>query len=127
MDAAAGTAYGVIALAAYVLYVIALWRAFNKAGYPGILAIIPIVNVFFWVRIVGYSAWMTLLLLIPIVNFIFSIVVALRIGCGFGKGAVWSFSLLCLIPRRVPIPRPRSAAHVVQVVYDVVQVVMPDR
>lgn len=85
-------------LALYVIAVIALWRVFSKAGYFGLLALIPIVNVFFWVKIAGYSAWMTLLLLIPLVNLIFIIVVAVRVGRGFGKGGVWSFFLLFLIP-----------------------------
>ncbi|MHA3683262.1 DUF5684 domain-containing protein [Leucobacter sp. HY1910] len=86
----------VIALIWYVIIVIALWRVFSKAGYPGILAIIPIVNVFFLVKIAGYSAWMTLLLFVPIVNFIFAIFVALRTGERFGKGGVFSIFLLWL-------------------------------
>lgn len=94
----ASTTYMSVAIGIYVLYAIALWRVFSKAGYFGLLAFIPIVNIFIWVKIAGYSAWMTLLLLIPIVNIIFAIVVAVRIGRGFGKGGAWSFFLLWLIP-----------------------------
>ncbi|KAA9133861.1 DUF5684 domain-containing protein [Microbacterium caowuchunii] len=90
-----GTIFGIIV---YVLIAIALWRVFSKAGWPGILAIIPIVNVFVLVKIAGYSAWMTLLYIIPIVGWIFSIVVAVRVGRGFGKGGAFSFFLLWLIP-----------------------------
>ena len=67
---------GVIGLIWYILVVVALWKVFDKAGYPGILAIIPIVNVFILVKVAGYSAWLGLLYLIPIVGWIFSIVVA---------------------------------------------------
>lgn len=88
--------YSVVALVWYVLVAVALWRVFSKAGYPGILAIIPIVNLFVLVKIAGYSAWLTLLYLIPIVNLVFSIMVALRVGRGFGKGGAWSFFLLWL-------------------------------
>lgn len=87
----------VVLLVVYILYAIALWSVFGKAGYPGILALIPLVNVFFWVKIAGYSAWLTLLLLIPIVNVVFAIVLAVRVGHRFGKGGVWSFFLLWLI------------------------------
>jgi hypothetical protein len=90
--------WGVLSFLWYVLVAIALWMVFSKAGYPGILALIPIVNVFILVKIAGYSAWMTLLYLIPIVNIVFSIIVAIRVGRGFGKGGVWSFFLLWLIP-----------------------------
>lgn len=87
---------GVIGLIWYVILVIALWKIFTKAGYAGWLAIIPIVNVFVLVKIAGFSAWLGLLYLIPIVNIIFHIIVALRIGKGFGKGAVFSIFLLWL-------------------------------
>lgn len=89
--------YGIFAIAWYVIVAIALWRVFSKAGYPGILAIIPVVNIFILVKVAGYSAWMTLLYLIPIVNFIFGIFVAVRLGQRFGKGGAFSFFLLWLI------------------------------
>jgi len=89
--------YGVVGVVLYVLIAISLWRVFSKAGYPGILAIVPIVNVFILVKVAGYSAWMTLLMLIPIVNIIFSIVIAVRVGKNFGKGGVFSFFLLWLL------------------------------
>ena len=89
---------GLFVLAFYILVAVALWKVFEKAGYAGILALIPIVNVFIVVKIAGYSAWMTLLYLIPIVGWIFGIVVAVRVGERFGKGAGFSFFLLWLIP-----------------------------
>ena len=88
--------YGIFGIIWYVIVAIALWRIFSKAGYPGILAIIPIVNVFFLVKVAGYSAWMTLLYVIPIVNLIFSIFVAIRLGQRFDKGGAFSFFLLWL-------------------------------
>lgn len=88
--------YGVFAVVWYIIIAIALWRVFSKAGYPGILAIIPIVNVFVLVKVAGYSAWMALLYIIPIVNIIFSIFVAIRLGERFGKGGAFSFFLLWL-------------------------------
>lgn len=86
--------YSIWGVIVYVLVAIALWKVFSKAGYPGILAIIPIVNVFVLVKVAGYSAWMGLLYFIPIVNFIFAIVVAFKLGARFGKGGAFSFFLL---------------------------------
>lgn len=88
--------YGFVALAWYVVIAIALWRIFTKAGYAGILAVIPVVNVFVLVKVAGYSAWMTLLYLIPIVNIVFSVFMAVRLGQRFGKGGAFSFFLLWL-------------------------------
>lgn len=85
---------GLIALVFYVLVVIGLWKVFTKAGYPGILAIIPIVNIVFLVKIAGMSGWLALLYLIPIVGFVFGIIVAIKLGERFGKGGLFSFFLL---------------------------------
>lgn len=86
-----------ILLAYYVLLAIAMWKVFSKAGYFGLLAFIPIVNWFIQVKIAGFSAWWGLLILIPIVNVIFGIIVAIRIGRGFGHGALFSILLLWLV------------------------------
>lgn len=90
-----GTA-SLVMLAYYVLWVVAAWKVFSKAGYPGILALIPIVNVIVLVKIAGYSGWLVLLYLIPIVNVVFTILVALRLGERFGKGAAFSIFWLWL-------------------------------
>ena len=89
---------GLIALVFYVLVVIGLWKVFTKAGYPGILAIIPFVNVVFLVKIAGMSGWLALLYLIPIVGFIFGIIVAIKLGERYGKGGLFSFFLLFVFP-----------------------------
>ncbi|MDQ0726400.1 DUF5684 domain-containing protein [Microbacterium sp. W4I20] len=89
---------GLIALVFYVLVVIGLWKVFTKAGHPGILAIIPIVNVVFLVKIAGMSGWFALLYLIPIVNIVFGIIVAIKLGERFGKGGLFSFFLLFVFP-----------------------------
>lgn len=88
---------GLLTFLWYVLVAIAMWLVFKKAGWPGILALIPIVNIVILVKIAGYSGWMSLLYLIPIVNVVFSIVVAVKVGAAFGKGGAWSFFLLWLI------------------------------
>lgn len=92
------TAYIFAAIVVYVLSAIALWKVFSKAGFPGILAWIPIVNTILVVKIAGYSAWLVLLYLIPIVNIIFAIFVALRLGERFEKGAFFSLLWLWLFP-----------------------------
>lgn len=84
-----------LALAVYVLTVVALWKVFTKAGYPGWLAIIPIVNVVFLTKIAGFSGWFALLYIVPIVGFVFHVIVQIRIGRAFGHG--WVFSLFLLV------------------------------
>ena len=89
---------GLVGLALYIVYAVALWQVFAKAGYFGLLALIPIVNVIFLVKVAGMSGWWSLLYLIPIVNIVFAIIVAVNQGERFGKGAVFSFFLLWMFP-----------------------------
>jgi hypothetical protein len=89
---------GLIALVFYILVAVGLWKVFTKAGYPGILAIIPIVNLIFLVKIAGMSGWFALLYLVPIANLVLAIIVAFKLGARFGKGGVFSFLLLLLFP-----------------------------
>ncbi|WP_375385114.1 DUF5684 domain-containing protein [uncultured Microbacterium sp.] len=90
------TTSSVFGLIFYILTAVALWRIFQKAGLPGILGIIPIVNLFFLVKIAGMSMWLGLLYLIPIVGFVFGIIVAFKLGSAFHKGGVFSFFVLWL-------------------------------
>ena len=82
--------YSIGLLIFYIIWAVAQWKVFTKAGYPGILALIPIVNLIVIIKIAGYSGWLVLLYLIPIVNIVMMILVALRLGERFGKGAFFS-------------------------------------
>ncbi|MBP2436590.1 DUF5684 domain-containing protein [Microbacterium amylolyticum] len=87
---------GVVGVICYIIVAIALWKVFTKAGLPGFLAIIPIVNLFALVKVSGLKIWWGLLYLVPIVNIVFAIIVALKVGERFGKGGAFSFFLLFL-------------------------------
>lgn len=73
-------------LVVYVLVAIGLWRTFSKAGIPGILGIIPIVNIIFLLRVAGMSMWLAILYIVPIANLILLIVVAIKVGAELRKG-----------------------------------------
>ncbi|QNE47990.1 hypothetical protein F1C58_14510 [Glaciihabitans sp. INWT7] len=90
------TTSSIISLVFYVLAVIALWRIFAKAGRPGWLAIIPIINVIVLVQVSGHSGWSVLLFLIPIVGLVWTIVVAVHLAQSFGKSGAFGVFLLWL-------------------------------
>ena len=95
----AGAAFGyvVVGLIYWIASIAAYWKTFTKAGYPGWLAIIPIVNLFVLVKVAGYSAWLGLLWFVPIANLVLAIIVAFRNGRAFGHGGAFSFFLLFLL------------------------------
>jgi hypothetical protein len=84
-------------LLGYAITAIALMGVFKKAGEPAWAAWVPFYNVFVLTRIAGYNPWMFLLFLIPFVNIVFAIMVALGVGRAFGHGGAFSFFLLFLI------------------------------
>ncbi len=88
-----GTIFGIVL---GVLMIVALWKIFQKAGEPGWASIIPFYNTFTLFKIAGLNPWLFLLLLIPIVNIVIAIWVALKLGEAFGKSGVWSFFLLAV-------------------------------
>jgi hypothetical protein len=83
-----------------VIVIAGMWKTFQKAGHPGWAAIIPIYNVYIMLKIAGRPAWWLLLLLIPIVNIVVDIVVAMDVAKAFGKSkafgifGLWLFSFI---------------------------------
>lgn len=80
----------------FLIVVIGLWKVFVKAGEPGWAAIIPIYNYYVILKIVGRPWWWLLLLLIPFVNLIITIIVAIDLAKSFGKDAIYGIILLWL-------------------------------
>ena len=96
--AAAGMGMGmmiVFGLIAVVL-IAAMWKIFEKAGEPGWAAIIPIYNVIILLKIAGKPAWWLILFIVPIVNFVIAIIVALAIARNFGKSTGFGLGLAFL-------------------------------
>lgn len=97
MDAGQSTGSAVGGIVGYLILVVVYWRIFTKAGRPGWLAIIPIVNTIVLIQISGHSGWSVLLLIIPIVNIVWWIIVTNHLARSFGKGGVFGFFLLFLL------------------------------
>lgn len=61
----------VIAFAAAVLQIVAMWKLFNKAGKPGWASIVPVYNIIVLFEIIGYKWYYIFLFLlgwVPIVG-----------------------------------------------------------
>lgn len=75
-----------IYVAIIVVVIAGFWQVFTKAGEAGWKSIIPIWNILVLLRIIGRPWWWILLLLIPLVNIVFSLIVSLDVAKSFGKG-----------------------------------------
>ena len=74
----------------------AMWKVFDKAGQPGWAAIIPIYNYIVWLQIIGKPWWWVLLLIIPLVNIVFVIIMYVELAKSFGKGTGFAIGLIFL-------------------------------
>ena len=72
------------------------WKIYTKAGRPGWESIVPIYNTYIFLKIVGRPGWWLLLLCIPIVNFIFLIIITNDLAKAFGKGIGFTLGLIFL-------------------------------
>jgi Family of unknown function (DUF5684) len=86
----------IIQLVLGLISIVGLWKVFIKAGQPGWAAIIPFYNIYVVHKVAKEAPWKMLLLLIPIINIIWAIILQIRVGRQFGKSGVWSFFLLAV-------------------------------
>ena len=90
--------FWVLYIAFVVAYLVAGWVVFTKAGQEGWKSLIPIYNLYVLLKIVGRPGWWLLLFLVPIVNFVIWIIVALDLAKSFGKGTGFAIGLILLTP-----------------------------
>jgi hypothetical protein len=80
-----------------VVYVVSAWIIFTKADRPGWAAIIPFYNAYMLIKVVGRPGWWLIMLFIPLINFIFWIIIMIDLANSFGKGVGFALGLI-LIP-----------------------------
>jgi hypothetical protein len=84
----------VFSLIVTALIVIGMWVTFLKAGRRGWAAIIPFYNIYTLCKVAGKPGWWWVLYIIPIVNIVIAIIVAVNVARNFGKGGAYGFFLL---------------------------------
>ncbi len=86
----------VCGLIVMVIMLIAQWKLFTKAGEAGWKCIIPIYNLYTFIKIVDDNGVKFLLLCIPVVNIVYAIMLCFREAKAYGKGGGFGFGLLIL-------------------------------
>jgi hypothetical protein len=91
-----GAGFMIFWLAIAILMIASMWKIFVKAGKPGWAAIVPIYNFVVLCEIAGKPAWWSILLFVPVVNFIVIIVLSIALAKKFGKGTGYGLGLAFL-------------------------------
>lgn len=86
-----------VMMAVLVVMIIGFWRVFAKAGRPGWACLIPIYNAYILLKIAGRPGWWLLLFLIPLVNIVIALIVAIDMAKAFGQGAAFGVVMLFLL------------------------------
>lgn len=90
--------FGVVGLIVGLLGLAGGWKTFEKAGKPGLLVLIPILNLLNLIDMAGKPLWWALLLLIPGVNLIVTAIVMIEVAKRFGRGTLFGLGLMLLGP-----------------------------
>lgn len=83
-------------LAFLLIYAVAAWQMYEKAGQRGWKALIPIYNWYILLKIVGRPGWWLILMFIPIVFVVVWIIVDIDLAHSFGKGGWFAVGLIFL-------------------------------
>lgn len=94
---AMGGAMMLVMLAMAVVFMVGVWKVFVKAGQPGWAVLIPFYNAYILLKIAGRPGWWLVLFLIPLVNIVIALIVAIDIAKAFGQSAVFGVVLLFLL------------------------------
>src|SRR5512133_1149421 len=93
----------ILYLAVIVLMIVSMWKIFTKAGKPGWACLIPIYNIIVMLEIIGKPWWWLLLMLIPVVNLVFSIWAVNLLSKSYGHGVGFTLGLIFLSFIFIPI------------------------
>lgn len=92
-----------ITLAVSIIFIVANWKILEKTGEPGWKCLIPVYNMYILSKIVFGSGWWFLLMFIPVVNFVFYILLIVFLGKAFDKSAGFCVGLVFLSAIFFPI------------------------
>lgn len=86
----------IVYLAISIFYLIVTVKLYQKAGFPGWAAIVPVYNMVVLFQMAKMSGWMVLLLFVPFVNIVILIMLYINLAKAFGKGAGYGVGLIFL-------------------------------
>ena len=92
-----GSMFMLVVMALVVIAIVGMWKVFTKAGQPGWACIVPIYNLYVLLQIAGKPAWWIVLFLIPLVNIIAGLLLAIEVAKSFGQSAGWGIIMLFLL------------------------------
>lgn len=97
VGAAIGGTMLIVWLVIAVVFIAGMWKVFTKAGQPGWAVLVPFYNLYILMKIAGKPGWWLVLYLIPIVNIVIAVMVAINLAKAFGRSTAFGVVMLFLL------------------------------
>lgn len=81
---------------AIVFAVEIFWKIFSKAGRPGYYSLIPVYNLYVMGEVCGYSGWLGILQMVPVVGVVIGIIFCLALARKFGYSTTFGVGIILL-------------------------------
>ncbi len=94
--------FAVLWMGIYLIWIIGMWKMFEKAGEPGWASIVPIYNIMILAKISGREPTEGLMVLIPIYGIYVAYLIYVDVAQAFGKDP--GFAILMLLLPLVAFP-----------------------
>lgn len=92
------SAYVIFMLLTFVSVAIGLWKLFEKAGQKGWMILIPVYNLYIWLKIIKKPMWWFIFLIIPFINVFVILLMIVEIVKCFQKYSLGAQALGALFP-----------------------------
>ena len=83
-------------VAIIALMIVSMWKIFVKANQPGWASIVPFYNAYVMVEIAKKPTWWFGMLFVPLVNFVFMIMIINALAKNFGKSEGFTVGIIFL-------------------------------
>lgn len=90
-------------LAVLLVELAACWRLCKKAGLPGWVAVVPVLNAWMLLRVAGRSGLWFLGFFVPVLNLVALAAFSTGLARAFAKGLGWAAALFFLTPLALPV------------------------
>lgn len=90
--------YLILTILFFILSLVGLWAIFEKAGQKGWIVLIPLYNLYIWLKIIRKPIWWYIFLLIPFINVFVILLMIVELAKCFGKYGLGAQALAVLFP-----------------------------
>lgn len=83
-----------VQLTLWILYAVAIWKVFVKAGKPGWASLVPFYSLYILLKVAGKPGWWLLLFFIPFVNIYAYISMSIAVAKVFNRSTMFGIFVL---------------------------------